>query len=82
MKKYSITKKNIGGDHWQVWWNGECVYDANSSIAQWTAHTFADGLERGITENKQSLGANSKIKIEGWMDYLETFNSYEEYRDN
>lgn len=78
--KYKIVKKCVKNDHWQVWWDDTLVYEANNPNAQHIAHIFAKGLEQGILGSKQSLGSNSKIRIEGWMDYLGAFDSYEEYR--
>ena len=78
--KYKIVLKCISKNHWQVWWNGDMVYECKNEDAQRYASTFADGLEQGLTGSKTKLYANSRIKIKGWMDYLEAFDTYEDYK--
>lgn len=83
MQKYNIVMKKLSGkaDHWRVYWDGEMVYEATGPNAESSVSSFTDGLERGITGSKESLDANSRVKIKGWMDYLEAFDTYEDYRD-
>lgn len=79
--KYAIVQKRLAANHWQVWWDGEMVYEHKGEGAEFCSGALADGLERGITGSKRALFANSKIRLEGFMDYLEAFDSYEHWRD-
>jgi hypothetical protein len=76
---YNIVRQK-DGDTWRVIWDGTVVFESQGEIGEFTSSAFANGLEQGITGSKQPLGANSRIRIEGWMDYLEAFDSWEDYR--
>lgn len=78
--QYKIVRRCLSKDHWQVWWEDKMVYESKSDVAEWTSGAFADGLERGITGSKHALYAKSKVKLEGFMSYLEAFASYEDYK--
>lgn len=80
MKNYEIIKRRTGGNAWEVWWDGVRVWKGTGPDAQYFAGNFADGLERGITGSKHSLMANSQVKLEGFMTYLEAFDSYEDFK--
>ena len=77
---YSLVLKRVDDNHWQVLWDNELVYSAKGEDAELLASTFIDGLERGLRQSKQALGGSSRVKIKGWMDYLEAFPTYESYR--
>lgn len=78
--KYEIIRQK-DGDTWRVIWDGTVVYEThNPEDGEFTSGAFAEGLEMGITGSKQPLGSHSRIKVKGWMDYLDAF-TYEDFRD-
>lgn len=78
-RKYHIVRKLAKGS-WSVYWDGKRVFHATGENAEVMSSAFCDGLERGITGSYQALGSHSRIRIEGWMDYLRGFADYEDYR--
>lgn len=78
--EYDIAQKHESDGSWSVYWDGKQVFHATGEYAEFLTHAFCDGLERGITGSKQPLGARSQRRILGWMDYLEAFDTYEDYR--
>ena len=79
MTKYKLIQICNDDNTWSIEWNDDVVLHA---VPEEIAAAFIDGLERGITGSKQSLGSNSRREFRGWMDYLEAFADYDDYMGN
>lgn len=74
MKEYDIVLRCNTDDTWQVEHDGKVVYTGD----EFSCHTYAHNLEQRITGSDTWLYGNSRIRIKGYMDYLEDY-SYEDF---
>ena len=79
MIKYKLVQICNDDNTWSIEWDDVVVL---RNTTEHIASIFIDGLERGITGSKQSLGSNSRREFRGWMDYLEAFADYDDYMRN
>lgn len=78
---YKIVIKCVAKNHWQVWWNDNLAFESKAwNYAESQARCFADGLEQGITGNKEKLYGNSRIITVERTDYLDEFDTYEDFK--